>query len=153
MISATAISVLDYGVDMSAINLTQEIINQFSAHGEEDYPYECCGFILGNFKGDESFSLEYLPAANTKEENRERRFLIDPMAYQKSEDEADAKDLSVIRVGMYNADNGQIFGISFIFGLLVCHGVNEETPFAVLFLGVGCREVFKTKRFIPFEIA
>jgi hypothetical protein len=37
MISATAISAPDYGVNMSAINLTQEIINQFSAHGEEDY--------------------------------------------------------------------------------------------------------------------
>ncbi|SVD64268.1 uncharacterized protein METZ01_LOCUS417122, partial [marine metagenome] len=40
---------------MSAINLTQKIIDQFSAHGEEEFPHECCGFILGNFKGDESF--------------------------------------------------------------------------------------------------
>ena len=53
---------------------------------------------MGNFKGDESFSLEYLPAANTKEENRERRFLIDPMAYQKAEDEADDRNLSVISI-------------------------------------------------------
>ena len=53
---------------------------------------------MGSFKGDESFSLEYLPAANTKEENRERRFLIDPMAYQKAEDEADERDLSVISI-------------------------------------------------------
>jgi len=98
MTSATVISVLDYGVNMSAINLTQKIIDQFSAHGEAEFPHECCGFILGNFKGDESFSLEYLPAANTKEENRERRFLIDPMAYQKAEDEADERDLSVISI-------------------------------------------------------
>ena len=55
MISATVISAQDYGVNMSAINLTQKIIDQFSDHGEEEFPHECCGFILGTFKGDESF--------------------------------------------------------------------------------------------------
>ena len=83
---------------MSAINVTQKIVDQFSAHGEEEFPHECCGFILGNFKGHESYSQEYLPAANTKEENRERRFLIDPMAYQKAEDEAAERNLSVISI-------------------------------------------------------
>jgi proteasome lid subunit RPN8/RPN11 len=83
---------------MSAINLTQKIIDQFSVHGEEEFPHECCGVILGTIKGDESFGLEYLPATNTKEENRERRFLIDPMAYQKAEDEADERNLSVISI-------------------------------------------------------
>ena len=98
MISVIGISVLDYGVDMSAINLTNDIINQFKKHGESDYPHECCGFILGNFINKESIGVEYLPAANTKEENRERRFLIDPMAYQKAEDEADDRGLSVISI-------------------------------------------------------
>ena len=83
---------------MSVINITQEIIDQFSSHGEEKFPHECCGFILGNYQGDETFGLEYLPATNTKEENRERRFLIDPMAYQKAEDEADERNLSVISI-------------------------------------------------------
>ena len=98
MILVTAISVLDYGVDMSVINLTHDIIDQFKKHGESDYPHECCGFILGNFINKESIGVEYLPAANTKEENRERRFLIDPMAYQKAEDEADERGLSVISI-------------------------------------------------------
>ena len=39
-----------------------------------------------------------MPASNIKEENRERRFLIDPMAYQKAEDEADERGLSVISI-------------------------------------------------------
>jgi len=98
MILVIGISVPDYGVDMSVINLTNDIINQFNKHGESDYPHECCGFILGNFINDESMGIEYLPTANTKEENRERRFLIDPMAYQKAEDEADERDLSVISI-------------------------------------------------------
>ena len=76
MILVTAISVLDYGIDMSIINLTHDIIDQFKKHGESDYPHECCGFILGNFKDTESIGVEYIPASNTKEEKRERRFLI-----------------------------------------------------------------------------
>jgi len=98
MILVTDISVPDYGVNMSVINLTNEIVDQFMKHGESDYPHECCGFILGNFIDEESKGIEYLPASNIKEENRERRFLIDPMAYQKAEDEADARSLSVISI-------------------------------------------------------
>ena len=98
MILAIAISAQDYGVDMSVINVTHDIIRQFKNHGELEYPHECCGFILGHFKGEESIGVEYLPASNTKETNRERRFLIDPMAYQKAEDEADERGLSVISI-------------------------------------------------------
>jgi proteasome lid subunit RPN8/RPN11 len=83
---------------MNTIYLTEEIINQISKHGESDYPNECCGFILGDFIDEESRGIEYLPATNTKEENRERRFLIDPMAYQKAEDKADELGLMVISI-------------------------------------------------------
>jgi proteasome lid subunit RPN8/RPN11 len=98
MISVTGISVQDFGTEMSTINITHEIVDTFIAHGERDYPHECCGFIVGQFKDDESFGVEYLPASNVKEGNRKRRFLIDPMTYQKAEDEADEKGLSVISI-------------------------------------------------------
>ena len=98
MILVIGISVPDYGVDMSVINLTNDIINQFNKHGESDYPHECCGFILGNFIDKESMGVKYLLASNIKEENRERRFLIEPMEYQKAEDEADERGLSVISI-------------------------------------------------------
>ena len=98
MISVTDISVPDFGAKMTTINITQKIENAFTSHGEKDYPYECCGFILGHFQNSESFGIEYLPASNVKKENRERRFLIDPMAYQKVEDKADERELSVISI-------------------------------------------------------
>ena len=88
----------DFGINMSEIVLTEDIIDSFLQHGEKDYPFECCGFILGSFKDKESMGVEYIPAPNTKEKNRERRFLIDPMAYQKAEDEADERGLSVISI-------------------------------------------------------
>jgi proteasome lid subunit RPN8/RPN11 len=98
MILEIDILVQDFGDNMTIIHITKEIEKQFKSHGENEYPHECCGFILGHFKGKESHGLEYLPATNVKEENRERRFLIDPQAYQNAEDEADEKGLSVISI-------------------------------------------------------
>ena len=93
MILVIAISAPDYGADMTVINVTDDIVKQFKKHGEKEYPHECCGFILGSFKDKESMGVEYIPASNIKEENRERRFLIDPRVYQKAEDEADERAL------------------------------------------------------------
>ena len=98
MILVIGILVQVYGVNMSKIILTDNIIKEFMKHAESDYPYECCGFILGHFGKNESSAIEYIPAKNTKQENRERRFLIDPMAYQNAEDIADKKNLSVISI-------------------------------------------------------
>ena len=98
MILVIDISVRGFGTDMTSIKITQKIVDTFISHGEKDYPHECCGFILGKFNGDESFGVEYLAASNVKEENRARRFLIDPMAYQKAEDNADERGLSVISI-------------------------------------------------------
>ena len=98
MILAIVILALGYGVDMTVINLTDKIVKQFKKHAELDYPNECCGFIIGSYKDTQSIGVEYLPADNTKEENRERRFLIDPMAYQEAENEADKRSLSIISI-------------------------------------------------------
>ena len=83
---------------MEGIYLTNNIINQFKQQAEQDYPHECCGFILGAFNEDCSKGIEYLPASNIKDKNRERRFLIDPQAYQQAEDEADQRGLSIISI-------------------------------------------------------
>ena len=98
MIWENDISAQDYGDKMAGIILTKKIIDQFESHGENEYPHECCGFILGEFEDGKGVALEYIQAENTKEENRERRFLIDPMAYQHAEDEADERGLSVISI-------------------------------------------------------
>ena len=98
MILVIDILVRGFGADMATINISQKIVDTFISHGEKDYPHECCGFILGQFKDEGSFGVEYIPASNVKEENRERRFLIDPLAYQKAEDEADERDMSVISI-------------------------------------------------------
>ena len=34
---------------MKTIILTEKIVHELKSHGELDFPYECCGFILGKF--------------------------------------------------------------------------------------------------------
>ena len=98
MILVIDILVPDYGVDMSTIFLTKEIIEFFSNHAQNDYPHECCGFILGEFKENYSIALKYISVENIKQVNRERRFLIDPIAYQNAGDEAEKQKLSIISI-------------------------------------------------------
>ena len=98
MILEIVILVQDYGISMSVINITTEIVEDFMRHAESDYPHECCGFILGRFLEKESIGIKYYKAKNIKVENRERRFLIDPLSYQKAENIADKLGLSIISI-------------------------------------------------------
>jgi len=98
----------DFGINMTEIVLTKDIINNFLKHGEKDYPFECCGFILGHFIDEKSVGTEYIAAPNTKEENKERRFLIDPMVYQDAEDQADKKGISIISIVHSHPDHPDI---------------------------------------------
>ena len=96
MIQVNVILAQDFGINMTEIVLTQDIINSFLKHGEEEYPFECCGFILGHFFDRKSVAIEYIAVTNTNEENKDRRFLIDPIVYQDTEDMADENGLSII---------------------------------------------------------
>ena len=67
MILEIDILVQDFGDNMTTIHITKKIEEQFKLHSENEYPHECCGFILGYFKNKESYGLEYVPATNVKE--------------------------------------------------------------------------------------
>lgn len=55
-------------------------------HGEESYPHECCGALLGAEAGH---VVSALPLDNASERERRRRFLVSPDAYRQAEAEAD----------------------------------------------------------------
>ena len=48
------------------------------AHGEETYPHECCGVLLGRAEGDERFVTTIVRAGNTRTDSPENRYHIDP---------------------------------------------------------------------------
>lgn len=77
---------------------------EIAAHGERDYPYECCGLLLGNFaeSGGTKTCAEIFPISNAREETAKRnRFLIRPEELLRGERYAAAQHLDV--VGFYHS--------------------------------------------------
>lgn len=72
------------------------------AHGERDYPFECCGLMLGRFDDGRKKVVETYPISNAREEAAKRnRFLIRPDELMRGEKYAREKGLDV--VGFYHS--------------------------------------------------
>src|SRR5689334_1089027 len=72
-------------------------------HGERDYPFECCGLMLGRFESEaRKVVVETYPISNAREEESKRnRFLIRPEELMRGEKYARARSLDV--VGFYHS--------------------------------------------------
>jgi proteasome lid subunit RPN8/RPN11 len=76
---------------------------EIAAHGERDYPYECCGLLIGRFvdQGGKTV-VETYPISNAREEAAKRnRFLIRPEELVRGEQYAAKAKLDV--VGFYHS--------------------------------------------------
>ncbi|MGH9883254.1 MAG: Mov34/MPN/PAD-1 family protein, partial [Pyrinomonadaceae bacterium] len=85
------------------IQLLKKHLDEMATHGERDYPYECCGALVGSFneKGVKLVSETY-PISNAREEEAKRnRFLIRPAELVRAEHCAASKGLDV--VGFYHS--------------------------------------------------
>jgi proteasome lid subunit RPN8/RPN11 len=47
-------------------------------HGEETYPHECCGVLLGQIEGEERVVTSIARAGNTRTDSPQNRYNIDP---------------------------------------------------------------------------
>ena len=84
------------------ISITTELLNEIRAHGVRDYPYECCGLLLGRFTAEGKLVTETYPISNAREESAKRnRFLIEPVELMRGEKYARERDLEV--VGFYHS--------------------------------------------------
>src|SRR5688572_16898253 len=85
------------------IELSEQCQSEIRAHGERDYPHECCGLLLGRFTGNGGKAcLEVYPISNAREEEAKRnRFLIQPEELIGGEKHAAANNLEV--VGFYHS--------------------------------------------------
>ena len=84
------------------IHITEESIRDIREPGVRDYPYECCGLLLGRFGEDGKVVNETYPISNAREESAKRnRFLITPEELMLGERYARGKDLEV--VGFYHS--------------------------------------------------
>jgi len=76
--------------------------DEMRRHGEQDYPFECCGLMLGRFEAESKVVVETYPISNAREEEAKRnRFLIRPEELMRGEKAAREKGLDV--VGFYHS--------------------------------------------------
>lgn len=84
------------------IRVLKQQLTEIREHGVRDYPYECCGLLLGRFTEDGKTVKETYPISNAREESAKRnRFLITPEELMKGERYARSRDLEV--VGFYHS--------------------------------------------------
>ena len=60
------------------LNIPQTLYNQLRAHGEETYPNECCGIMLGRSNEDGMTVESLMRAGNTRTDAAHNRYHIDP---------------------------------------------------------------------------
>ena len=73
---------------MSVLRMEKAIYDAIRAHGEETYPHECCGALLGRTT-PEGWSIETsVKAGNTRTDSAHNRYHISPGELVKIEREA-----------------------------------------------------------------
>ena len=81
--------------------LSGDIMDQIRRHGEETYPYECCGFLMGSQDDGARLVSEIRRQANERRESRETRFLITPLEFREAE--RAARKAGLLMVGIYHS--------------------------------------------------
>lgn len=90
-----------------AIKVRREHLEAIRHHGEETYPQECCGFLLGIMEGV-NVVHEVYPAKNewndadaAAPESKRNRYLISPHQWKEADDHARALGVGII--GYYHS--------------------------------------------------
>lgn len=76
-------------------------IDNIHRHARDTYPEECAGAIVGMDVGEVKIVADVWPAENTHEDERSRRFLIEPLQIKKFEEQADELDMDLL--GFYHS--------------------------------------------------
>ena len=70
-------------------------------HAKESYPEECAGTLIGMDTGDMKIVVDVWRAENTHDEDRGRRFLIEPLKIKEFEERARELDMDLL--GFYHS--------------------------------------------------
>jgi proteasome lid subunit RPN8/RPN11 len=86
---------------MSVLEVPRAVYDSLRAHGEETYPHECCGALLGNSTGDGWRIVDAVRAGNTRTDSAHNRYHIAPVELVKIQREARTKNLEI--AGFYHS--------------------------------------------------
>jgi proteasome lid subunit RPN8/RPN11 len=85
----------------SGIRLPAALVESIRAHGEETYPHECCGFLLGSTQAGVPTVSESRRAGNRREDSPQNRYLIAPEEFLETDRAARREGLDI--VGFYHS--------------------------------------------------
>lgn len=86
---------------MSALRITRAVYVAVRAHGEETYPHECCGALLGKSTPEGWRVTQAVRAANTRTDSAHNRYHIAPLELVQIEREARRMGLDI--AGFYHS--------------------------------------------------
>lgn len=78
------------------MTISRDLLDRIKAHGEADYPEECCGLLLGEEHQGDQILREVLPIDNSQDANRRRRFLVSPGQYRQAEQAASDRQMTLL---------------------------------------------------------
>jgi proteasome lid subunit RPN8/RPN11 len=86
---------------MNRLIITPDHLRAIDRHGEQTYPEECCGFLIGQASGDRTVVERLLPVDNERQDSRHNRYVINPETVLAAHKEARAAGADV--VGYYHS--------------------------------------------------
>jgi proteasome lid subunit RPN8/RPN11 len=86
---------------MSVFVIPQKLYDSIRRHGEETYPHECCGVLLGRSTPEGWSVAEAVRAGNTRTDSAHNRYQIAPIELVKIQREAHRQGLDI--AGFYHS--------------------------------------------------
>lgn len=86
---------------MGILHLTRAVYGAIRTHGEETYPFECCGALLGSSLQDGWQVVDAVRTGNTRTDSAHNRYSISPLELVKIEREARRQGLGI--AGFYHS--------------------------------------------------
>jgi proteasome lid subunit RPN8/RPN11 len=83
------------------LHIPQSLYDQLRAHGEETYPHECCGILLGISDANSLHVHELIRAGNTRTDSAHNRYNIAPQELIAAQREGRKLGLDI--VGFYHS--------------------------------------------------
>jgi proteasome lid subunit RPN8/RPN11 len=83
------------------IEIPAAVLARIRAHGEQVYPEECCGALLGRVGPGKRIVDQDVTLPNARADERRRRFLIEPQVYRDLEQRARRRGLRLL--GFYHS--------------------------------------------------
>lgn len=83
------------------LRIPRALVANFVSHCEEGFPEEVVGALVGREVGEDREVTECVRLDNTREENRARRYTVDPLALAKLERDTASRGLLVL--GFYHS--------------------------------------------------